>query len=238
MSGFTITQPKLLLVEGDDEDNFLSALKDDLDLEDLQIQKVGGKTRFRGRLKACLQAPKHEILTSIGIVRDADNNPAGAFDSICGALEAVGLPVPPAPLQSVGDDPRVTVMILPGQGREGMLEDLCLASVTDDPAMTCVESYFDCLEEHLAPESLPGNPAKARVRAFLSAMEWIEEGYFESIQTHLQSQPPRNPVAAKVHALLAARYKPNLDLGIAARKGYWPFDHPAFAELKQFLQKL
>lgn len=236
--GEAITQPKLLLVEGKDEVGFFSVLKGELHLEDLHVRSVGGKTRFRDRLKVLIEGSGHEVLTSLGIVRDADNNPTGAFDSICGALEAVGLPVPPAPLQSVGDDPRVTVMILPGQGREGMLEDLCLDSVADDPAMTCVESYFDCLEEHLAPESLPGNPAKAHMRAFLSAMEWIEEGYFESIQTHLQCQPPHHPVTAKIHALLAARYKPNLNLGIAARKGYWPFDHPAFAELKQFLRQL
>jgi hypothetical protein len=38
---------------------------------------------------------------------------------------------------------------------------------------------------------------------------------------------------------LAERFSnPHLDLGLAAQAGYWPFDHPAFAQIKQFLKTL
>ena len=42
----------------------------------------------------------------------------------------------------------------------------------------------------------------------------------------------------KSNCSLASRYKPDLDLGIAAKEGYWQMDHPAFAQVKQFLRTL
>jgi hypothetical protein len=236
--GKVITEPKLLLVEGKDEVKFFTQLVSDLDLVGIQVRAVGGKARFRDRLNALLKGPGHDRVTSLGIVRDADKNPQGAFDSICGALRALGLPIPPAPLQPVGDSPQITVMILPDKDSEGMLEDLCLASVVGDPAMACVEAYFACLEDQIDLDDLPNNPAKARMRAFLSAMEWCEEAYFESLQEHLRIHPPENPTVAQVHTILSSRYKPDLDLGIAAQKGYWPLDDPIFADVKQFLRSL
>jgi hypothetical protein len=66
-------------------------------------------------------------------------------------------------------------------------------------------------------------------------MEWGEEAYFESIQEYLRHQPPENPAVVRAHALLSSRYKPDLDLGIAAQRGYWPLEHEVFAPVKQFL---
>ena len=122
-----------------------------------------------------------------------------------------------------------------------MLEDLCLESVADDPAMPCLEEYFRCLEEQLEAGAFPSNPSKARVRAFLTSMEWLEEAHFEYLQKHLGeylSELPDAPSVAKVHAFLASRYKPDLDMGIAAKEGYWRLDHPAFALAKRFLSML
>lgn len=235
--GKVISQPKLLLVEGKDEVNVFKKLLSDLELREVDVRAVGGRTRFRDRLKVVVEGPGHEILTSIGIVRDADTDPNAAFDSVCSALEAIGLPIPTVPLQSAGKAPRVTVMILPGRGRKGMLEDLCLDSVADDPAMFCVKAYFECLAEQI-DELFPNNLAKARVRTFLAAMEWIEEAYFASIQEHLRIRSPDSPSVAYAHTFLASRYKPNLDLGVAARKGYWQLDHPVFTDVRQFLRNL
>jgi hypothetical protein len=84
--GRTITKPKLLLVEGKDEVELFSKLIADLDLVDIEVRDVKGKTRFRDRLEVLIEGPGHEIITSVGIIRDADKNPAGAFESVCGAL--------------------------------------------------------------------------------------------------------------------------------------------------------
>ena len=81
-----------------------------------------------------------------------------------------------------------------------MLETLCLAAVTGDPVMPCVETYLECVQQYAAA-------------------------------------PPRNLAKAKVQAFLASRDRPG-QLREAARRGYWPWDDPTFAPMKQFLQAL
>lgn len=51
----------------------------------------------------------------------------------------------------------------------GALEDLCLQSVTQDPAMLCVGVYFQCLQKQGLP--MPSNLPKARVQAFLASRQ-------------------------------------------------------------------
>jgi hypothetical protein len=132
-----ITKPKLLLVEGKDEVSFFNAMNNYIGTQEvIDIQSIDGKAKLYTRLFAWMQAPGHEELESICIVMDADKNPDGTFTSICGALERLGFPTPQKPMHPVGDSPRISVMILPGQKREGMLEDLCLASINDDPVPT------------------------------------------------------------------------------------------------------
>ncbi len=233
-----ITESKVLAVEGKDEEKLFSALRAYLNLPNIEIRELGGRYSFRAKISA-LKATSGfaEKVTSLGVVRDADENPAGAFQSVCDALEKASLPRPTAPLQPVGDAPQV--MILPDGETPGMLEDLCLRSVAEDPAMPCVDEYFRCLEERL--EELPKNPSKAQVRAFLASREWLEEAHFEYLQRLMEeylTEFPGAPSVAKAHAFLASRYKPDLDLGIAAKEGYWRFDHPAFAQVKQFLKTL
>jgi hypothetical protein len=237
--GKAITQPKVLLVEGKDERYLFTRLITDLALTNIEVRDIGGKTKFRDRLEALMKISGHENITSVGILRDADTNPDGAFQSVCDALQKAGLPRPIAPLQPVGDAPQVTIMILPGGESPGMLEDVCLESVVDDPAMPCVDEFFQCLGEQI--KALPRNLAKARVRAFLASREWLEASHFEHLQKQMDehlADLPQAPSTAKIHTFLASKYKPNLDLGVAAQAGYWPFDHPAFAQVKQFLKML
>lgn len=234
-----IANPKILIVEGLDEKHLFSALIKHLVLTDIEIRDIGGKDNIRRNVRALKITPGFEKATSLGVVRDADNDPHSAFQSVCDALQDAGLPRPSEPLQPTGNAPQVTVMILPDGKTTGMLEDICLESVNEDPAMHCVEEYFQCLDERL--ENLPNNPSKARVRAFLASREWLEEAHFEYLQTHLDDSFPESPVApstAMVHTFLASRYKPGLALGVAAQEGYWPFNHHAFDLIKQFLEML
>ena len=43
---------------------------------------------------------------------------------------------------------------------------------------------------------------------------------------------------ARAHAWLAVKPEPNVSVGVAAKKGYWNFDHDAFAYLRAFLTQL
>jgi hypothetical protein len=164
-----ITQPYVLVVEGDEEKFFFQAFINHLGLGQIQIVPIGGKTELRRNLSTLVITSGHENMVSLGVVRDADLNPASAFQSVCGALQAVGLTAPIRPLLTSGQNPRVTIMILPAEGITGMLEDVCLKSVTGDAAMPCVEQYFQCLQDHTVP--LPKNMSKAKVQVFLASRE-------------------------------------------------------------------
>jgi hypothetical protein len=198
---FRIEKPKLLVVEGKDEESFLGALIAHLRLTDIQVVGIGGKERIRSQLSAIVKEPQFSEVTALGVVRDADTDPKSAFQSVRDALAAAGLPSPKNPLHPVKGHPTVNVMILPFSDRKGALEDLCLEAVAHEPANTCVHEYFDCLQDK--DVASPKELSKARVRVFLSSKE-----------------------------------DPTLPLGLAAMKGYWPFENSAFDPLRQFLLSL
>jgi hypothetical protein len=162
-----IEKPKLLLGEGREEVLFFEALIDHLKLHNIQIMEIGGKDNLRKNLKALTKAQGFDGVLSLGIVRDADADADAAFQSVCDALKTIDLPTPERPLHPVGEKPRVGVLILPGEGKQGMLETLCLRAVEQDPAMHCVEQYFKCLQQEGL--SLPDNMSKAKVHAFLAS---------------------------------------------------------------------
>ena len=205
-----ITQPCLLLVEGRDEERLVTALNRQLAYEAMQVVVYEGQDKLRPRLPPLVQSPGFiETVTALGIVQDGGDHPDRREQSVRDALAAAGLPAPHTamaletgakPLPSGRPGPKIGVafFLTPGGGRPGMLEDLCLASVEDDPAMACVSGLFACLDQ-----------------------EGVE--------------PPGNMPKARAHAFLATRPRPDLRLGEAAERGYWPFDDPAFDEVKRFL---
>lgn len=161
-------KPRQLVVEGRDAEEFFKALLSYMGLAEIQVQNFGGKDELPGFLKA-LKSMSGFInwVISIGVVRDADNNPGDAFQSVCGALRKAALAVPIKPEEFEGNSPKVTVLILPNTEESGMLETLCLQSVKNDPAMQCVDEYFDCMSKRLT--DLPNNMYKAKAQAFLAS---------------------------------------------------------------------
>ena len=205
-----IISPYLLIVEGKDEELFFEALIKNLELTDIQILPIGGKVRLRENLRHLVnKSSDFYLVTSLGIVRDADDDPKAAFQSVSDALKEVKLPTPSNPLiPSTGPNPRnpkyhikVNVFIMPDGNSFGDLEELCLRAVKTDPAMECVDEYFDCLK-------------------------------------HKALALPKQMSKAKVHVFLASRIKPDKRLGEAAKAGYWPWNHNTFEKIKNFLFEL
>jgi hypothetical protein len=208
-------RPHLLLVEGSDEVAFFQALCRYIDIGNIQIEDVEGKENFKKVVRTIVQVrPGRELIQSIGLVRDADGNAKGAFDSLCNALNVAGLPVPEAALQITGTQPRISCLVLPPNGEETgyMLEDLCLAAVRDDVAVDCVDKYIACLADNEI--ILRDNViAKAKFYAFLAS----------------RYQPEyRLGLAAR-----QARQFQNHD-----EKHIWNWDAPVFDAVKVFLQQL
>lgn len=166
-----IEKPKLLLVEGIDEVRLFEALAKDIGAEDVQIRDYQGKGNLRRFLGVLPQIPGYSELESIGVTRDADENGDKAAESVRDALGAAGFPVPNSPLESANNGRiEVCYLIIP-HGETGALEDVCLASVAEDPAMVCVEGYFDCIERSALDGPKEKWMSKAKVHAFLSSRE-------------------------------------------------------------------
>lgn len=162
----TIDSEVQLLVEGRDSEGFFKALSLHLGLTKLQIQDFGGVTDLRNFLRALVRVPDFSRVRSIGIVRDAENSSEGAFASVQGSLKRVGLPVPRAAGQRVGDFPAVAAMILPGGNRTGMLETLLNDTLLGDDVQACIDDFFRCVEEHHGEPM--HRPHKARAHAYLA----------------------------------------------------------------------
>ena len=97
---------------------------------------------------------------------------------------------------------------MPGNETAGMLEDLCLKSLEEeppDPALECMRQYYNCLEERLPRFNKP---------------------------------LPRSKSKSLVQTFLASREKEVKCLGEAAQKGYWPFEKSAFEQVKNFLRQI
>lgn len=195
-----IKEPKVLVVEGKDDENFFSALNRHLGIEDIQIVNCGGKTGIPPTIQAITKCSNFYKIEYIVVARDADDYPNRAFQSVFGSLEDADLAVPEKPFEIVGEKPKVAVMILPNGKDSGELEDLCIKAVKDDPAMVCVKQYFDCLEEQL--EFLPGNLSKAKIHAFLASREKTVKTL--GIAAQVGYLPWDNPVFSQIKKVLNA----------------------------------
>lgn len=158
-----------LLVEGKDEYNFFEAIIEHLSQEhlDIQLHDFGGVNRLRGFLRAFVLSPGfHSTVRSIGIVRDAETCAESAFQSVRSSLENAGLPSPAQPGYPTDSDPKVTVLILPGDNRPGMLETLLCESFKDSLEDQCIDDFLNCVN------AIPGisvdRPYKARAHAYLA----------------------------------------------------------------------
>ena len=172
MKPISIKKPRLLVVEGDDEARLFNALfahieKDGVKINDIQIIDAEGKRNIKSRIEVIVRHTDFSKVSSIGIVRDADDNADDALRSVQGALRAAGLTPPDTALSLAGGVPKVAVLITPYGKSSGMLEDVCLEAMEDDPAMGCVQDYFSCIESHLTEQ--PNNLSKAMMQAFLAS---------------------------------------------------------------------
>lgn len=210
----TIKHPKVLLVEGKDEINFFDALLKHCEVDNVDIREVGGKTKFPDELEAFLLSFDKQV-QAYAIIRDADNGAASAFQSVAGLLHKQNEPVPTGPTQYAENDKRrVGVFIMPGNQSEGMLEDLCMQTVADHPAMNCVNGFIGCLEQSL-PVKQPNTPKDP------------DQSYF-----------PKNLSKAKALAFLSSQHETVSSVGLAAQKGCWNLDHTVLDDLKAFIRAL
>lgn len=161
-----IERPIQLLVEGGDQRGFFEALMVHLSRTDIQVQDYGGVNEFRSFLSGFVKARGFEAVTSIGVVRDAESNAQGAFQSIQDSLRRAGLDAPENPGERTAGVPDVTVLILPDRARPGMLETVLWEAITDPAERRCVEEFLESMARSAGV--LASNVEKASIHAWLA----------------------------------------------------------------------
>jgi len=198
-------KPHLLIVEGKDEENLFQKFIEIMNIANLQVLGIGGKNELRRNLELVVNDPLFRKIQTISVIRDADDDPRAAFQSVRDALKHYKLAAPPKPLELAPGRPMVQVMILPDAKNKGALETICMESVKNDPATACVEKYIECLEKTGIP--LPRKD-KSRANAFISSREYpdcrvgesAQKGYwnlrsraFKPIKTFLEAAVKKSP---------------------------------------------
>lgn len=207
----TITKPVVVVVEGPEDKAFFEGLAKHLNIDNVQVEAVEGVDKISLELELLAKnSDFRSKAVSLAVVRDADKNPTKAFDDVIEALQSAGFSeMPPEPLISTNDSPRITIMIMPGDNQPGSLETLCLAAFKDDSVMPCVEQHFVCLKEtglKLKDRVLP----KAKVRVLLASKSADE---FQ-------------------------KGDPIWGISLAFKKDWWPWDDPVFDGVKSFLKQV
>jgi hypothetical protein len=69
-----------------------------------------------------------------------------------------------------------------------------------------------------------------------AAIQCVDQ-YFDCLNRQAGVIPTNTP-KARLHAFLSSKPRPGLLVGEAASAGYFPWDNPAFAHVKEFLRHL
>lgn len=211
--GAPISKPKLLLGEGADNAMFFTALLDHLKISDVQVEEYGGKQSLHSSLRSFVKRPDFQQVVSLAVTRDADYPDDPTIDEI----EAT-----PRAFQSICSalqQAKLPVPMAPKTKASGTPEiSIYILPGCQNPGMledVCLNSVhqdarFECIEN-----------------------------YFDCIEKKTnRKQIRRNISKSRISAWLSTQPEPDKRLGQAAVSGYWDFDHPAFDDLKNFLQQL
>jgi len=167
-----IQKDKLLLVEGNDDQNFFQKVIQEIAVDSIQIIPMGGRDNFRTpNFKSVINTPGFREVKALGIVRDADGGAGNVFTSTCAALRECELPEPTQPMEITNTSLKVGILIVPPNVEKGEIEDLCLSSLKEYSEMGCIDNYFNCLKKKLLPDKFPRDLSKARIQAFLASRE-------------------------------------------------------------------
>jgi len=152
----------LIVAEGRDDQILIEALAKREGLTHVQVTHCQGRDNLGNKLAAYAASPGFVDLISLGIVLDAEKSAAAT-----GAMVEAAIVKAKAMLVPATTWPRTTVHVVPDPEPQGMMEDVCLATLADRPVMGCVDTYLSCCHDH-GGQAAPPNPSKARFQAWLA----------------------------------------------------------------------
>jgi hypothetical protein len=208
-----ITQPIILLAEGDGDAAFFAHLCGQRGIANFQIEAVQGKDNFGNYALGLMQRPGFKrIARCILFVGDNDETPDASFQSIRRQLGRVDLPQPNNPREKLqrDDGPFVVIQMLPfpalNGSWHGSLESMLLVAADQQhpQVSACARTYSQCV-------NTAGWPRTARDKLLLRCM-------FSGLW----------------------RQDPNASLQkcLSPDRGLVPLGHNAFDEISRFLATL
>jgi hypothetical protein len=159
---------KFVFCEGGDDLAVITGVADSVGLTDLHIEPFLGKDKLRNFLRDVQTRPQfaQNKVAAVGIVRDADEDGNAAFQSVHDALLANGFKAPDQNGGFAVNGIKIGVLVVGPKNGKGMVEDLCLSSVSNRPEFLCVEDYFRCIEEKSSRKNFS---SKAKIRVWMAS---------------------------------------------------------------------
>jgi hypothetical protein len=157
---------KIVFCEGKDDVAVVRGLATDLKL-DIEVEPYDGKDKLSIFLRSLWKRPEfaQQRVEAMAILRDADDDSNAAFMSVRDALRQNNFEAPALDKTFSESKLKVGVFIV-GVNAKGMIEDICLNSVSDQPEFSCVDAYFGCVAQKSARSTFS---SKAKVRVWMAS---------------------------------------------------------------------
>lgn len=176
---------RILVVEGPEDKTFFCSLAQHLGInKKLYIVVCNGKDNLESALKSILNDGNFHNFDHIGIICDNDfpdsREGKGALETVQNEIDSANkgidenlkktrqLPIPPRPRETAGTKHKVSVLLLPGDDRDGMLENLVLDAIGKDEITKCTDAFYDCLEKQAKLKIQEARKPRSRLSVYIS----------------------------------------------------------------------
>jgi len=118
----TFQERHLILVEGKDDRALLAAMIKHENLPGFQVHHMWGKSKWAAQVGVIVRQPEFQAnVKTLGLVKDADEDPDAVWASCRDTLIRSSLPVPTAAVQLAEGHPSTAVMVIPSRDGRGAL---------------------------------------------------------------------------------------------------------------------
>ena len=167
--------PTTMLVEGNDDFNVVWRIAEISDIPQFHILQAEGIDNLLDRIENQINFPGRRAL---GILVDANDNPAARWQAVSARLAPLGITLPQTPdpagtiIPAQDDLPRIGVWLWPNNQSPGELEDFIISLIPqNDPVWPLSEEYIDNILAQQLNKFPQGKKSRAQVHAWLAARE-------------------------------------------------------------------
>lgn len=171
----TASLPTAMLVEGDDDFNVVWRIAEISSIPQFHILQAGGIDNLLARIYTQVNVSGRRAL---GILVDANDNPAARWQAVSARLAPLGITLPQTPdpagtiIPAQNDMPRVGVWLWPNNQSPGELEDFIISLIPhNDPVWPLSEEYINNILAQNLNKFPQGKKSRAQVHAWLAARE-------------------------------------------------------------------